>query len=83
MRDPHGHPSAHPQQHGIVQNPASGIANEGVTQLAHPDTGYIARTQVLGKCENVGVLDLNLAPATDVPDGYVFHECPILGDGAR
>ena len=42
-----------------------------------------SRAQVLGKCENVGVLDLNLAPATDVPDGYVFHECPILGDGAR
>ena len=69
------------QQHGVVDDAAIGVGDEGVLALPHGALVQIARGEHVGELEGVGAsdLDLPLCPP-DIPQGYAFEELPVLLD---
>ncbi|MDF2977497.1 MAG: hypothetical protein K0S40_2225 [Actinomycetospora sp.] len=70
-----------PEQDRVVDDPAVGRGDEHVLALPDRALREVARDEHVGERERVRAGDLDLALDTDVPEGHVLEQRPVLGDG--
>src|SRR6266581_274596 len=69
------------REHGVVDEPALLVRQDDVLRLADLARAEVPRRQVLHELVSVGTPNLHLTFASDVPDGRMIHEMPVLLDG--